>query len=60
MLPFISHSHKFHHNYTNFPKTINFVDVSIYPCVDIELCHHCFALQCEFVPINIVYERRNR
>ena len=31
-----------------------FVDVSIYPCIDIELCNHCFALPSECVPINIV------
>ena len=28
--------------------------MSIYPCIDTELCHHCFALPCECVPINIV------
>ena len=54
MLCFILHSHKFHHNYTNFPKIYIFVDVSIYPCIDIELCHCCFVLPCECVPIDIV------
>ena len=52
MICFISHSDKLHHNYTNFPKNISVV-VSIYQCIDIELCDHCFALQCECVPINI-------
>ena len=28
--------------------------MSIYPCVDTVLCHHCFALPCDCVPINIV------
>ena len=53
MLYLISHSNKLHHNYTKFPKIYLFVDVSIYQCVDIELCDHCFTLQCECVPINI-------
>ena len=51
MLCLISHSNKLHHNYTKFPKNDLFVDVSIYPCIDIELCDHCFALPCECVPI---------
>ena len=54
MLCFISHSHKFHHNYTKLLKNYIFVDVSIHPCIDIELCHHCFALPCECVPIDIL------
>ena len=31
-----------------------FVDVSIYQCIDTELCDHCFGLPHEYVPINIV------
>ena len=48
-----------YHTYINFIITTQtsqnylFVDVSIYPCIDIELCDHCFALPCECVPINI-------
>ena len=53
MLCFISHSDKLHHNYTNFPKIIS-VDISIYTCIDTELCDHCFALPCECVPMSIV------
>ena len=58
MLCFISHSDKLYHNYTNFPKIIS-VDVNIYPCIDIELCDHCFALPCECVPNNIVMKEGN-
>ena len=53
MLCFISHSDKLHYSYTNFPK-MNSLDVSIYPCIDTELCHHCFSLPCDCVPMNIV------
>ena len=28
--------------------------MSIYPCTDTELCHQCFSLPCNCVPINIV------
>ena len=54
MLCFISHPHKLHHNCTNFPKKYLFVDISIYPCIDTELCNHCFALPCECVPMSTV------
>ena len=48
-----------YHTHRNFIITTQssqnylYVDVSIYPCIDIELCNHCFALPCECVPINI-------
>ena len=54
LLCFISHSDKLHHNYNKVPKNYLFVDVSIYPCIDTELCDHCFALPCECIPIIIV------
>ena len=53
MLLVISHSDQFHHNYT-LPKNYIFVDVSIYPSIDIELCHQCFALPCECVQMDIM------
>ena len=31
-----------------------FVDVSIYQTIDHELCHHCFALPCECVQMDIM------
>ena len=31
------------------PKYDIFVDVSIHPSIDCELCHQCFALPCECV-----------
>ena len=34
-----------------------FLDVSIYLCIDVELCDHCFALPCECVPINIFMKK---
>ena len=55
----------FYHTQINCIITIQisqnclFVDVSIYPCIDIELCGHCFALPCECVPINIVMKEGN-
>ena len=36
------------------PKNYLFVDMSIYPCIDTELCDYCFTLPCKCVPISIV------
>ena len=54
MLLVISHSHKFYHNYTKFLQTDIFVDISIYQTIGHELCHHCFALLCECVQMDIM------
>ena len=42
-----------YHTHCNFIKTTKlpkyhiFVDVTIYPSIDCELCHQCFTLPCE-------------
>ena len=36
------------------PKYDIFVDVSIHPLIDCELCHQCFALPCECVQMEIM------
>ena len=41
-------------HYTTVSKNDLFGDVSIYPCIDTELCYHCFSLPCDCVPIKIV------
>ena len=49
-----------HHTHINFIITTQtsqdyiLVDVSIYTCIDAELCHHCFALPCECALIDIL------
>ena len=45
-----SMSSEFHTVFTNDI----FVDVSIYETIDHELCHHCFALPCECVQMDIM------
>ena len=45
-----SMSSEFHTVFTNDI----FVDVSIYKTIDHELCHHCFALPCECVQMDIM------
>ena len=48
------------HTHINFIITTQtsqnhiFADVSMYLCIDIEVCHLCFALPCECVPIDIM------
>ena len=37
-----------------------FVDVSIYKTIDHELCHHCFALPCECVQMDILMTAKKR
>ena len=55
MLHLISHSHQFHKNYKNFPNI--FVDVSIHPLIDCELCHQCFTLPCECAQMEIMMKK---
>ena len=50
----ISHKYPCHHNFTKFVTNDIFVDVSIYETIDHDLCHHCFALPCECVQIDIM------
>ena len=37
-----------------FLKNDLFVDMSRYPCIDMELCNQCFALPCECVSMSTV------
>ena len=36
------------------PKYHIFVDVTIYPLIDCELCYHCFTLQCECAQMDMM------
>ena len=40
-------------------KNSIFVDVSIYLCIDHELCNQCFALPCECVQMDIMMKAGN-